>query len=144
MTIRRKTSAAAEIEALFSAARGARRHAYAPYSRFKVGAAVLDERGRVFAGGNVENAAYPQGWCAETSAIAALVAAGGRRVRAVAVVADAPLPTPPCGGCRQKLAEFADADCPVFVLGPRGAVRRTFTLGELMPYGFGPGHLDGA
>ena len=132
-----------ELRALFAAARGARRHAYAPYSKFKVGAAVLDERGRVFAGGNVENAAYPQGWCAETSAIAALLAAGGQRVCAVAVAAAAPLPTPPCGGCRQKLAEFARPDCPVFVLGLRGAVRRSFTLGELMPFGFGPRHLDG-
>lgn len=130
-----------EERSLFAAARAVRRHAHAPYSKFRVGAAVLDERGRVHAGCNVENAAYPQGWCAETSALAAMVAAGGKRVRAVAVAAASPLLTTPCGGCRQKIAEFARADCPVFVLGPRGGARRTFTLGELLPFGFGEGHL---
>lgn len=126
--------------ALFEAARAVRRSAYAPYSRFKVGAAVLDDRGRVHAGCNVEVAAYPQGWCAEASALAAMVAAGGRRVQAVAVMAVSSEPTTPCGGCRQKLAEFAAPDCVVHVLGPRGE-RARYTLGELLPHGFGPGHL---
>jgi cytidine deaminase len=130
----------AQLKALHAAARAARPRAYAPYSRFLVGAAVLDERGRVHAGCNAENAAYPQGWCAEAAALAAMVLAGGRRVRAVAVVAASPLLTTPCGGCRQKLAEFADGDCAVDVLGPRG-VRRRFTLEELLPHGFGPGHI---
>lgn len=129
-----------QLRALFKAARAARPRAYAPYSNFLVGAAVLDERGRVHAGCNVENAAYPQGWCAEASALAAMVLAGGRHVHALAVVAASPLLTTPCGGCRQKIAEFAGAQCPVFVLGPRG-VRRAFTLGELLPHGFGAGNL---
>ncbi len=134
------TVSSAALRALFKAARTARSRAHAPYSNFLVGAAVLDERGRVFAGCNVENAAYPQGWCAETSALAAMVGAGGRRVQAVAVIALSPLLITPCGGCRQKLAEFAGPICPVYVLGPRG-VRRQFTLGELLPHGFGAGHL---
>ena len=131
---------AAQLRSLFEAARAARRRAYAPYSRFFVGAAVLDERGRVHAGCNVENAAYPQGWCAETSALAAMVGAGGKRVRVVAVATVSPLLTAPCGGCRQKLAEFAGPDCPVYLLGPRG-LRRQIALGELLPHGFGAGHL---
>jgi cytidine deaminase len=125
------------IAALVAAARAVRAHAHAPYSKFKVGAAVLDEQGRIHAGCNVENASYPQGWCAEASALAAMVSAGGRRVCAVAVVAVSRIPTTPCGGCRQKLAEFARDDCAVFVAGPRGLQRR-FTLGELLPHGFGP------
>jgi cytidine deaminase len=125
------------IAALIAAARAVRANAHAPYSKFKVGAAVLDERGRIHAGCNVENAAYPQGWCAEASALATLVSAGGRTVRAVAVVAASRVPTTPCGGCRQKLAEFAGDDCAVVVAGPRGGQRR-YTLGELLPHGFGP------
>ena len=127
-------------EALVAAALAVRRRAHAPYSKFKVGAAVLDEQGRIHAGCNVENAAYPQGWCAEASALAAMVGAGGKRVRALAVVAVSRVPTTPCGGCRQKLAEFAGDDCAVFVAGPRGLQRR-FTLGELLPASFGPEHL---
>ncbi|MBI5718504.1 MAG: cytidine deaminase [Burkholderiales bacterium] len=138
-----KTDAAplpAQLRALFAAARAARPRAHAPYSNFLVGAAVLDERGRVHGGCNVENAAYPQGLCAEASALAAMVLAGGRRARAVAVVAASPLLTTPCGGCRQKIAEFAGPDCAVYVLGVRG-VRRRFTLDELLPFNFGEGHL---
>ena len=127
----------ATIAALIAAARAVRPRAHAPYSKFKVGAAVLDEQGRIHAGCNVENAAYPQGWCAEASALASMVGAGGRRVRAVAVVAVSRVPTTPCGGCRQKLAEFARDDCAVFLAGPRGLQCR-FTLGELLPHGFGP------
>ena len=130
------------VRALLAAARAARRRAYAPYSRFKVGAAVLDERGRIHAGCNVENASYPQGWCAEASALSAMVLAGGKRVRAVAVAALSRVPTTPCGGCRQKLAEFARDDCAVFIVGGRGAPKGTglvrHTLGELLPHGFGP------
>ena len=96
---------------LLAAARAVRERAYAPYSRFAVGAAVLDEQGRIHAGCNVENAAYPQGWCAEASALAVMVAAGGRRVLAVAVCGVAADPVTPCGGCRQKLREFAADDC---------------------------------
>jgi len=128
------------MPALIAAARAARGSAYAPYSKFAVGAALLDERGRIHAGCNVENAAYPQGWCAETSALAHLVTAGGRRVLAAAVVGVADDPVTPCGGCRQKLREFADADCPIWVA-DLGTTRARFTLGELLPASFGPQHL---
>ena len=128
------------MQALVAAARGVRELAYAPYSKFLVGAAVLDEHGRIHAGCNVENAAYPQGWCAETSALAHLVTAGGRRVRAVAVVGVADDPVTPCGGCRQKLREFADEDCPIWVA-DLGTLRARHTLGELLPHSFGPQHL---
>jgi cytidine deaminase len=130
-------------DALVDAARAVRTQAHAPYSRFAVGAAVLDEQGRIHAGCNVENAAYPQGWCAETSAIAAMVAAGGRRITAVAVCAVAAEPgTPitPCGGCRQRIREFAADDCPVLVADELALVA-TFTLGQLLPCSFGPAHL---
>ncbi len=129
-------------ERLLAAARAVRANAHAPYSRFAVGAAVLDEQGRIHAGCNVENAAYPQGWCAETSAIAAMVAAGGKRVMAVAVCAVADAPVTPCGGCRQKLREFAADDCPVWA-GDASGLRGSYTLGELLPHSFGPGHLAG-
>jgi cytidine deaminase len=125
---------------LLQAARQVRAHAYAPYSRFAVGAAVMDEQGRVHAGCNVENAAYPQGWCAETSALAAMVSAGGRRVAAVVVVGEAADPVTPCGGCRQKLREFAADDCPIIVADVQ-RVRGRYTLGQLLPVSFGPQHL---
>lgn len=128
------------LHALIAAARAVRERAHAPYSGFAVGAAVLDEQGRVHAGCNVENAAYPQGWCAETSAIAAMVAAGGTRVCAVVVCGVAAEPVTPCGGCRQKLREFAAADCPVWAVDLQES-RGRFTLGELLPHGFGPEHL---
>jgi cytidine deaminase len=133
-----------DAQRLLDAAREARDHAYAPYSRFTVGAALLDEQGRVHPGCNVENAAYPQGVCAEAGALSALVLAGGREVRAVLVVGDggeSGLPVTPCGGCRQKLREFARDDTPVWVADPRG-VRLRITLGALLPHGFGPEHLQ--
>jgi len=126
--------------ALLAAARAVRENAHAPYSKFKVGAALLDEQGRVHAGCNVENAAYPQGLCAEAGALAHLVAAGGRYVKAVVVVGEGPRLVTPCGGCRQKLREFADDDTPVIVADAQ-TVRGRFTLGELLPASFGPEHL---
>ena len=129
--------------ALIAAAQAVRGNAHAPYSRFAVGAAVLDEQGRLHAGCNVENAAYPQGWCAEASALAVMVAAGGKRVLAVAVCAEADEPVTPCGGCRQKLREFAADSCPVWVADLKGQ-RASYTLGALLPHGFGPAHLGGA
>jgi cytidine deaminase len=143
MPSRKRGPSDAQLRALFDAARAVRRRAYAPYSKFKVGAAVLDAQGRVHAGANVEVAAYPQGWCAEASALAAMVAAGGRRVHAVAVAAVASKPTTPCGGCRQKLAEFATPGCVVHVLGAMGTREplARYRLDELLPHGFGPGHL---
>ena len=109
--------------------------AYAPYSKFHVGAALLADNGKIYSGCNVENAAYPEGQCAETSAIGAMVAAGAREIAEVLVLAEGERLCTPCGGCRQRLAEFAEAGTPVHVAGPEG-VRRSFTLGELLPEAF--------
>jgi cytidine deaminase len=128
------------VQALLDAALAARARAYAPYSRFAVGAAVLDDQGRIHAGCNVENAAYPEGLCAEAGALAAMVLGGGRRVRALLVAGPGPAWTTPCGGCRQKLREFAGDDAAVLVGDERG-VQARFTLGELLPQAFGPDHL---
>lgn len=125
---------------LLAAARTARQRAYAPYSRFLVGAALLDEHGRIHAGCNVENAAYPQGQCAEATAIGALVMGGGTRILGAVVVGVADAPVTPCGGCRQRLREFAADDCPVWVADLE-VVRAQFTLGQLLPASFGPSHL---
>jgi cytidine deaminase len=127
-------------DALVAAARAARQRSYSPYSKYAVGAAVLDEQGRIHAGCNVENAAYPQGWCAETSALAVMVAAGGTRVLAAVVCGVSDTPVTPCGGCRQRLREFAAEDCPVWSI-DLSSVRATFTLGQLLPASFGPHHL---
>jgi cytidine deaminase len=126
--------------ALLDAARAAREKAYAPYSRFLVGAAVLDEHGRIHAGCNVENAAYPQGVCAEAGALSAMVLAGGRKAVAVLVVGVADEPVTPCGGCRQKLREFAAPEVPILIANAQG-VLLTLTLQQLLPHSFGPGHL---
>ena len=125
---------------LLTAARAAQTQAYAPYSHFLVGAAVLDEHGRVHAGCNVENAAYPQGVCAEAGALSAMVLAGGTRVRAAVVVGDGAALVTPCGGCRQKLREFAAPDTPILVA-DREQLRARFTLAQLLPDSFGPDHL---
>jgi homotetrameric cytidine deaminase len=117
-------------QVLLRAARAAMENAYAPYSQFKVGAAVRAPSGAIYAGANVENVAYPQGQCAESSALGALVAAGEAAITAVAVVAERLEVCPPCGGCRQRLSEFGDASTPVY-LGPT-----TTTLGELLPGAF--------
>jgi len=130
----------AMIQRLLEAARAARLRAYAPYSRFAVGAAVVDEQGRVHSGCNVENAAYPLGTCAEAGALAAMVLAGGRKLGAVVVVGPGPEPVTPCGGCRQRLREFGDARTPIVVAdGER--IRGRYTLGELLPASFGPENL---
>lgn len=125
---------------LLAAARAAQLHAHAPYSKFRVGAAVLDEQGRVHAGCNVENAAYPEGTCAEAGALSAMVLAGGTRVRAAVVVGDGVALVTPCGGCRQKLREFAAPDTPILVA-DRAHLRARFTLAQLLPESFGPDHL---
>ncbi len=127
-------------DALADAARAARERAYAPYSRFRVGAALLDEAGRIHAGCNVENAAYPEGLCAEAGALAQLVLAGGRRILAAVVVGEGAEPVTPCGGCRQKLREFADGALPVRSADAQGW-RGEHTLAALLPASFGPGHL---
>ncbi len=128
---------------LFEAARAVRDHAHAPYSGFKVGAALRAEDGSIHVGANVENAAYPQGQCAEASALGALVAAGARRVVEVCIVADGPALIAPCGGCRQRLVEFAVPDTPVH-LGDTIAVRRTVTLADLLPLAFDSTQLTAA
>ena len=130
-----------ELTALFDAARAAHGKAYAPYSRFNVGAALRTPSGAVFSGCNVENAAYPQGACAEAGAIGAMALAGERRIAEILVIGDGEGLCTPCGGCRQRIREFADAATPIHVAGPAG-VRASFTLGELLPHAFGPEHLS--
>jgi cytidine deaminase len=125
---------------LFDAARAAFEQAYAPYSRFKVGAALRTDTGRIFAGCNVENAAYPQGACAETGAISAMALAGERRIAEIVVIGAGDLLCTPCGGCRQRLREFGRPDLVVHVGGPEGLKAR-FTLEELLPASFGPDNL---
>lgn len=122
-------------ERLLEAAQGAMRNAHAPYSDFSVGAALRAPGGGLYAGANVENAAYPQGQCAEASAIGALVAAGERQITELAVVAEKEDFCPPCGGCRQRLSEFAGPGTPVH-LGRPGGPRRTLTMAELLPHAF--------
>lgn len=123
------------FDALFAAAKAARERAHAPYSGFAVGAAVRTASGQIHAGCNVENASFPEGWCAETTALGRMVASeGDARVAEVLVMADAALCTP-CGGCRQRLAEFADGATPVHICDTTG-LRRSFTLGELLPHRF--------
>jgi cytidine deaminase len=131
---------------LVLAARRVRERAYAPYSGFAVGAAVVDEQGRIHVGCNVENAAYPQGLCAEAGALAALVASGGRRVLAAAVVGAshaADRPVMPCGGCRQRLREFAGPSMAIW-LADEHRVLGHRTLDQLLPEGFGPADLGRA
>lgn len=130
----RARAAASRQPDLEAAAREARRLAYAPYSRFRVGAAVR-AAGRVHPGCNVENASYGLTVCAERSAVVAAVAAGARRLEAIAVASGTAPPTPPCGMCLQTLAEFAGPDLPVLLLGARGTRTET-TLGELLPRAF--------
>ena len=125
---------------LFEAARAAQANAHAPYSHFPVGAAVRTASGRIFAGSNVENVSFPEGICAEAAAIGAMVTAGERSIVEVLTIADGERVTTCCGGCRQRLAEFASPDTPVHAAGPEG-IRRTFTLGQLLPEAFGPEHL---
>ena len=126
---------------LFQAARDVRLNAYAPYSKFLVGAALRTVSGRLFTGCNVENVAYPQGTCAEAGAIAAMCAVGEREIAEILVIADSPLPVTPCGGCRQKLAEFAAPSVLVIMAGLDGE-RLRMTMGELLPGAFGPVHLQ--
>lgn len=122
-------------ERLLGEADAVMRNAHAPYSAFPVGAALRSSGGGIYAGANVENAAYPQGQCAEASAIGALVAAGERRITELAVVAEKQDFCPPCGGCRQRLSEFAGPETPVH-LGRPGGPRRTLTMAELLPHAF--------
>lgn len=125
----------AKPAALFEAARAAMRNAYAPYSKFPVGAAILTDSGKVFSGANMENASYPEGWCAETSALAHMVMAGERKIAEVAVIAEKMPRATPCGGCRQRLKEFGTADTLVHLCDATGVVE-TVRLGDLLPKAF--------
>ena len=127
-------------EALFAAAEAARARAYAPYSKFSVGAAILADDGNIYAGCNIENAAYPLGNCAEASAIAAMVMGGGKRITRIFVTGPGKLPVTPCGGCRQRIREFADLTTPIIALGIEGEPLVT-TLEALLPHSFGPEFL---
>ena len=124
-----------ETDDLLAAALAVRERAYAPYSKFAVGAAIRTASGAIYTGCNGENASYPEGCCAETSAIAAMVAAGERDIAEVVVCAESEEPVTPCGGCRQRLAEFGRADTVVRAAGPRGE-RARWTLGDLLPAAF--------
>lgn len=129
-----------QLSALFEAAKAAQARAYVPYSRFKVGAALRAANGMIYAGCNVENAAYPVGNCAEASAIAAMILAGETRIVEAMVIGDGSELCTPCGGCRQRLREFAALDVNVHVADQSG-VRRSFTVDELLPASFGPDNL---
>ena len=128
------------LDDLFAAAKQAQARAYAPYSRFKVGAAVRGRGGGVYSGCNVENAAFPAGTCAEEAAIAAMLAAGESRIAEVLVAGDGDALVTPCGACRQRIREFAGPETAIHVVGPEG-VRRSFMLEELLPFSFGPDTL---
>jgi cytidine deaminase len=132
------------LDTMISLARQAMQRAYAPYSGFHVGVCLRAESEKLYAAANVENAAYPQGQCAEASAIGMMIAGGDRRIIEVVVmggdVGDGMLCTP-CGGCRQRLREFCAPDVPVHICGPEG-VRRTVTLDYLLPLSFGPENLS--
>ena len=127
---------------LKQAATAVRENAHAPYSSFKVGAAIRAGSGTIYSGCNVENVAYPEGTCAEAGAIAAMVAAGETVIEEVYVIADAPMPVSPCGGCRQKLAEFGAGHVPV-IMGTLDGQEQVMTLGELLPGAFNTDHIQG-
>jgi cytidine deaminase len=130
----------ASIAPMLELARQALANAYAPYSRFRVGACVRAESDRLYAGCNVENAAYPITQCAEATAIGTLIAAGDRRIVEVLILTEGQGTCAPCGRCRQQLAEFARPEARIHLCGPEG-LRATTTLGELLPLAFGPDAL---
>lgn len=121
-------------------ARRIREHAYAPYSKFKVGAALRTTSGNVYVGVNVENAAYPEGTCAEAGAIAAMIAGGDTEIAEIAIIADCPEPLTPCGGCRQKLAEFGKPDTRV-VMTTMDGKQTEMPMSDLLPGAFGAAHM---
>jgi len=123
------------MDALFQAARKAMARAHAPYSKFPVGAALMTSDGRIFAGANIENASFPEGWCAETTALSHFVMAGGGTITDIAVTAQKMDRITPCGGCRQRLAEFARPDTRLHLCDQTGVVE-TLTMGEILPLGF--------
>jgi cytidine deaminase len=126
---------------LLETARAVRENAHVPYSKFKVGAAIRAASGTVYAGCNVENVAYPQGTCAEAGAIAAMVAGGDTAIAEVFVIADSPEPVPPCGGCRQKLSEFAGGDVAITMCTTDGKTL-TMSMDQLLPGAFNASHMS--
>ncbi|WP_378945327.1 cytidine deaminase [Mesorhizobium sp. ANAO-SY3R2] len=120
---------------LFEAAKSAMAKAHAPYSKFPVGAAIRCDDGRVFAGANIEVISFPEGWCAETTALGHYVMAGGGNITEIAVIAEKKAKCTPCGGCRQRLAEFASPDTPLHLCDDTGVVE-TVRLKDIFPYGF--------
>ena len=126
---------------LWAQALAVQARAHAPYSGFPVGAALVDDQGHTHAGCNVENAAYPEGVCAEAGAISAMVAAGGRRIQGILVVGTGAQWVTPCGGCRQKIREFAAPHTPVWVANA-DSIQARLTLEALLPHSFGPDHLS--
>jgi cytidine deaminase len=130
----------ADMQELFAAAVAVQANAYVPYSHFPVGAAVRSTTGRMYVGCNVENAAYPQGLCAEASAIAAMVSAGERELAVVLTVCEGDILSTCCGGCRQKIREFATPATVIHAAGPEG-VRKSYSIDELLPDSFGPENL---
>lgn len=135
------STAPTPADELFALARDVQQRAHVPYSHFPVGAALITASGRVFVGANVENAAYPEGMCAEASAIAAMASAGERTIDTIVTVCDGDALSTPCGGCRQKIREFATSSTVVHAAGPDG-IRRTYSMAELLPDSFGPENLD--
>ena len=129
---------------LFEAAKSAQANAHAPYSNFFVGAAIRDENGYVHAGCNIENAAYPSGWCAEPSAISHMIVAGGRKVKELLVIGNSDDPCMPCGLCRQRLLEFIDdtASVTVHLAHPERGIVKTLTFADLYPHVFGAEQLN--
>ena len=125
----------AETDRLFEAARDAMQFAHVPYSRFPVGAAILAADGKVYSGANIENIAFPQGWCAECTAIGAMVMGGSKKIREICVIAERMALCPPCGGCRQKIHEFADQETRIHLCDDKG-IQKTLTMDELLPGAF--------
>ena len=129
------------LKDLFDAALAARARAYAPYSKYRVGAALRAASGAVFSGCNVENAAYPLGACAESSAISAMILAGESRITEILIVGEGDALVTPCGACRQRLNEFSNTDTKVHCADST-SVKASFSLSDLLPHAFGPNHLE--
>ena len=129
------------LQHLFEAAKAVRKNAYAPYSNFHVGAALLAQDGKTYAACNAENAAYPEGVCAEAGAISMMVSSGVRKIEQICIVGSGKELVTPCGGCRQKIREFASDSVQIHICDETG-LRKTFTLAELLPASFGPDNLE--
>jgi cytidine deaminase len=131
----------AVTQALYDAAQAVRKHAHVPYSKFPVGAAILADDGQIYAGCNIENAAYPQGNCAETAAISAMIGAGAKKIHRIFVIGKGVDPVTPCGGCRQRIREFATPDTQITCTGEDGDAK-SYTMDEILPDSFGPEFLE--